>query len=56
MVESQSSDLTQILIDTNGERPGDVAKKLMPLVYDELRRLAAGGVDTARRSRLHVMP
>ena len=41
VVDGRSSDLTQILIDARAERPADVAKKLMPLVYDELRELAA---------------
>lgn len=32
--------LTQVLVDTNDERPAVVAKKLMPVVYDELHALA----------------
>jgi len=49
VVEGKSADLTQVLIDTSGEQPADVAKKLMPLVYDELRQLAAGYLRSERR-------
>ncbi len=49
MVEGQSADLTQILADASGEQPAEVAKKLMPLVYDELRQLAAGYLRSERR-------
>ncbi len=49
MVEGKSSDLTQVLIDASGEQPADVAKKLMPLVYDELRQLAERYLRSERR-------
>ena len=49
VVKGRSSDLTQILVDASGERPADVAKKLMPLVYDELRALAARYLRSERR-------
>ena len=49
VVEGKSSDLTQVLIDTSGEQPADVAKKLMPLVYDELRQLAERYLRSERR-------
>jgi RNA polymerase sigma-70 factor (ECF subfamily) len=39
-MDGKPPDLTQILVDASGEQPADVAKKLMPLVYDELRDLA----------------
>ena len=48
-MDGNSSDLTQILVDATDERPGDVAKKLMPLVYDELRELAARYLRAERR-------
>ena len=48
-MDGNSSDLTQILVDATDERPGDVAKKLMPLVYDELRELAARDLRAERR-------
>jgi len=38
--DSASIDVTEILQDWNGN--GDAPARLMPLVYDELRRLAAG--------------
>ncbi len=40
MNDSASIDVTEILQDWNGN--GDAPARLMPLVYDELRRLAAG--------------
>lgn len=49
VVEGRSSDLTQILVDAGGKRPTDVAKKLMPLVYNELRDLAARYLRAERR-------
>ena len=39
-MKDASTNLTQMLVDTSNARPQDVAKKLMPLVYDELRALA----------------
>lgn len=48
-MEDKSSDLTQVLVDTAGERPADVAKKLLPLVYDELRALAERYLHSERR-------
>ena len=49
VVEGKSSDLTQILVDSSGERPADVAKRLLPLVYDELRDLADRYLRSERR-------
>ena len=48
-MEGKSPDLTQILAGASGERPADVANKLMPLVYDELRELAARYLRGERR-------
>jgi len=49
LVDSKSPDVTQILADAGGERPGDVAQKLMPIVYDELRELAERYLRAERR-------
>jgi len=48
-VEGKSSDLTQVLVGTVGEPPADVAKRLLPLVYDELRALAERYLHSERR-------
>lgn len=48
-MEGKSSDLTQILVDASGGQPADVANKLMPLVYDALRKLAAQYLRSERR-------
>lgn len=48
-MERRSSDLTRILVDASSGRPADVAKKLLPLVYDELRKLAAQYLRSERR-------
>jgi RNA polymerase sigma factor (TIGR02999 family) len=45
----ESFKLTQMLVDTSADKPADVAKKLMPLVYDELRELAARYLRSERR-------
>ena len=49
VLEGKSSKVTQILADAVGARPADVAKRLMPLVYDELRELAARYLRSERR-------
>ena len=49
VVKGRLPDLTQILTDASGEQPADVAKKLMPLVYDELRALAERYLHSERR-------
>lgn len=36
----RSTEVTQLLTDINRTAPGDVAQKLLPLVYDELRAVA----------------
>jgi RNA polymerase sigma factor (TIGR02999 family) len=38
---SDKTHVTQVLVETQEEPPSEVAKKLLPLVYDELRELAA---------------
>ena len=48
-MEGRSSDLTQILVDSSSAQPADVAKRLMPLVYDELRHLAERYLRSERR-------
>jgi RNA polymerase sigma factor (TIGR02999 family) len=45
----KSDNVTRMLVDTAAESPADVAKKLMPLVYDELRALAARYLGAERR-------
>ncbi len=49
VVKGRLPDLTQILADASGERSADMAKKLMPLVYDELRALAERYLHSERR-------
>ncbi|RIK67454.1 MAG: RNA polymerase subunit sigma-70 [Planctomycetota bacterium] len=44
-----ASDATQILAGAGSEDPSVVAAKLLPLVYDELRRLAAGYLRRERK-------
>ena len=42
-------DVTQILVDSSGEQPADVAQRLLPFVYDELRELAERYLRSERR-------
>jgi RNA polymerase sigma factor (TIGR02999 family) len=48
-VEDKQTNVTQVLAETSSEPPAEVAKKLMPLVYDELRALAEEYLRSERR-------
>ncbi|MHC4696179.1 MAG: ECF-type sigma factor [Planctomycetota bacterium] len=48
-MEDKQTNVTQVLAETSSEPPAEVAKKLMPLVYDELRALAEEYLRSERR-------
>lgn len=48
-MEDESGKLTQLLVETSDEEPADVAKKLMPFVYDELHDLAENYLRSERK-------